>query len=145
MIYFQIGTLLTSLVVQVMIITSLTLATPLLDLFGPTGCDAFNFVTTAHNVLIVTGGFTMAIFRLICVQFQSYVNSLEGLMVRLMWIQFVIFLGGLISVFWGLKTYGSSSFTEFCNGYTTKVSKIIDFSKILSKMTLKTSMNLGCT
>ena len=119
--FLQIGTLLTSLVVKVMTITSLVMATPLIDLFGPTACDTYNLVTTAHNILIVTGGFFMALFRLLCIRFQCYVSSPERSMAKLMWTQFAIVLVSGIIFWWGLETYGSSNFFEFCRGYTTKV------------------------
>ena len=117
----QIGTLLTSLVMMVMTITSLVMATPLLDLLGPTTCDIYNFVTLIHNTLIVTGGFVMALFRLICIRFQSSVSTPERLMAKLMRLQLAIFSGVFISAWWGVNIYGSSNFYEFCRGYTTKV------------------------
>ena len=76
-----------------MTITSLMTATPLLDLYGPWACDAYYLCTVAHNTLVVTGGFFMALFRMLCVQFQSYVPSMVRMMVRLMWVQLATFLG----------------------------------------------------
>ena len=117
----QVGTLLTSIVTKVMTITSLIMATPLLDMYGPVACDAYFLFTCAHNSLAVTGGFAMALFRMLCVQFHSYVPSLERLMVKLMGVQLALFLGIWLTVYFAAIIYGSSSLFEFCNGYTTKV------------------------
>ena len=115
--------MLTSLVTKVMTITSLIMATPLLDMYGTLGCDVYFHFTIAHNILVVTGGFVMALFRMLCVRFHNYVPSLERLMHKLMWVQLVLFL-----VIWGtnvfvVDVYGSSNLSEFCNGYTTKVTQ----------------------
>ena len=104
-----------------MTITSLIMATPLLDLYGPLACDAYILFTAAHNILVVTGGFVMALFRLLCVQFQSHIRSLEKLMVKLTWIHLILFWAILITNYWGIIIYGSTTLSEFCNGYTTKV------------------------
>ena len=82
---FQIGTMLTSLVTKVMTITSLIMATPLLDMYGTLGCDVYFHFTIAHNILVVTGGFVMALFRMLCVRFDNYVPSLERLMLLKNW------------------------------------------------------------
>ena len=117
----QVGTLLTSLVTKGMTITSLIMATPLLDLYGPLACDVYFLFTVAHNTLVVTGGFAMALFRILCVQFYGYVPSLEKLMVQLMGVQLVLFLGIWLANYFAAIIYGSSNLFEFCNGYTTKV------------------------
>ena len=104
-----------------MTLTSLIMAVPLLDLFGPLGCDAFYLFTVAHNTLVVNGGFFMALFRMLCVQFQNYVPSLESLMVSLMKVQLAVTLSGFITAYVGALFYGSSNLFEFCNGYTTEV------------------------
>ena len=123
--FFQIGTLVTSLVTKVMTITSLIKATPLLNLYGPLACDAFYLITVAHNTLVVTGGFVMALFRMLCVQFHNHVLSLERLMLKLMWVQLVLFLVIWGTNFFAVDIYGSSNLSEFCNGYTTKVTKTV--------------------
>ena len=43
-----------------MTIISLTLATPILDLYGPNACDLYYGFLIAHNTLVATGGFFMA-------------------------------------------------------------------------------------
>ena len=75
----QVGTLVTSLVAKVMIITCLIMGIPILDLLGPLACEVFYIFTIAHNILIATGGFFMAVFRMLCVQFQNYVPSVKSL------------------------------------------------------------------
>ena len=102
----QVGTLLTSLVTKGMTITSLIMGTPLLDLYGPLACDVYFLFTVAHNTLVVTGGFAMALFRMLCVQFYGYVPSLEKLMVQLMGVQLVLFLGIWLANYFAAIIYG---------------------------------------
>ena len=67
----------------------------------------------------------MALFRMLCVQFHNHVLSLERLMLKLMWVQLVLFLVIWGTNFFAVDIYGSSNLSEFCNGYTTKVTKTV--------------------
>ena len=136
----QVGTLVTSLVAKVMIITCLIMGIPILDLLGPLACDVFYIFTIAHNILIATGGFFMAVFRMLCVQFQNYVPSLEKLMLMVMKVHLVTFLGTFMTGYVGAIFYGSSNLLEFCNGYTTKVILFFfSFKIMISKVILGSS------
>ena len=120
----QIGVLVTSLGMSVMTIGSLVMATPILEMFGSNACQVFYVTSVTHNVFMVINGWSMAVFRLICVRFQHYIRvSLEVLMTELMWVQFGCCFGHVFICWYAIHIYGSSSLFEFCNGYTTKVSK----------------------
>ena len=117
----QIGTLITGLVTNFMTISSLVLATSILDFYGPLACDMYFLIAITHNILMVTGGLAMALFRMICVQFQGYVSSMEKLMIRLMCMQYILAACMLMWTWTGVDTYGSSPAYEFGRGYTTKM------------------------
>ena len=72
----------------------------------------------------------MALFRILCIRYQAYFSSLGRLMVTLQWLQLALFLLVWITCYEAALYYGSSSFYEFCRGYTTKVRKLI-FYQIL--------------
>ena len=63
----------------------------------------------------------MALFRMLCIEFQNYIPALETLMACLMWLQLIIFVGFATVTGWAVTLYGSSGLYEFCRGYTTKV------------------------
>ena len=108
-----------------MTIISLTLATPILDLYGPNACDLYYGFLIAHNTLVATGGFFMALFRMLCVQFQSYIQSLEKLMVKLLWLQYMCSVGMWTLGWVAVDVYGSSNTFDFCRGYTTKMAHVL--------------------
>ncbi len=121
----QIGTLFTSLVTKFMTINSLIMATSILDLYGPSACEVYWAFLLAHNTLVATGGFTMALFRMLCVQFQSYIPSLEKLMVKLIWMQCALSIGVWNFSWIAADIYGSNNTFEFCRGYTTKMAHVL--------------------
>lgn len=77
----------------------------------------------------------MALFRLVCINFQRYVPSLEKLMVKLLWMQFAIMLGVSVVSLHTAQSYGSSNAHEFCRGYSTT------FTHVLMKMTTEEKEN----
>ena len=121
----QLGLLLTSLVTKFMTITSLIMATPILHLYGPVACDIYFLIAVAHNALGISGGFAMALFRMLCVQFQSFVSSMEKLMIKLMWMQYALAICILVTSWMALDIYGSSNIIEFARGYSTKMAHIL--------------------
>ena len=121
----QIGFLITSLVTKFMTITSLITATPILDLFGPQGCDVYLLLSVAHYALGLTGGYAMALFRMLCVQFHNYVSSMEKLMIKLIWMQYTLSICILVTSWKAVDVYGSSNLSEFMRGYSTKMAHIL--------------------
>lgn len=104
-------------------LTSLTTAMPIQQLI-PNGCQIFYGLTVAHNTLLVTGGFVMALFRVACI--NSWTNLSMGTLVdTLLCIQYV-WVGILLTGYYtSTQLYGSSSLLEFCHGYTTKMAHIL--------------------
>ena len=137
----QSGLLITSLVTQALTIISLITATSILDLYGPLACDFYFLITVTHNALLITGGLTMALFRLICIQFQGYFSSMENLMVNLMWIQYGLAACIMATTWLAADIYGSVSLYEFCRGYTTKMAHVLmqqtEENKALGKQALQ--------
>jgi len=136
----QFGLLITTLITQALTIISLITTTSILDLFGPLACEFYFLVTVTHNALVITGGLTMALFRLICIQFQGYFSSMENLMVNLMWIQYGLAACIVATTWLAANVYGSASLYEFCRGYTTKMAHILmqqtEETKVFGKQTL---------
>ena len=121
----QMGLLFTSLVTKFMTITSLIMATPILHLYGPLGFYMYLLFTVAHNALAISGGFTMALFRMLCVQFQIVSSSMEKLMIKLMWMQYTMWICILVTSAMAADIYGSSNIIEFARGYSTKMAHIL--------------------
>ena len=121
----QMGLLFTSLVTKFMTITSLIMATPILHLYGPLGFYMYLLFTVAHNALAISGGFTMALFRMLCVQFQIVISSMEKLMIKLMWMQYTMCICILVTSAMAADIYGSSNIIEFARGYSTKMAHIL--------------------
>ena len=63
----------------------------------------------------------MALFRMLCIEFQNNIPSLDTLMARLMWMQLGMIMGLASAAGWAITLYGSSNLYEFCRGSTTKV------------------------
>ena len=104
-------------------LTSLTTAMPIQQLI-PNGCQIFYGLTVAHNTLLVTGGFMMALFRVTCI--KSWINlSIATLVNILLCIQYVWVSILLTGYYTSTQLYGSSSLLEFCHGYTTKMAHIL--------------------
>ena len=118
----QIGLLLTSLGTKIGVIGSLMASTPMHDILGLKACEIFYITTVSHNTLLVVDGMAMALFRLLCVRFQEYLNiNVRRLATRMIWIQ-CVFIGVMLLGFWtAAELYGSNGLYEFCRGYTTKV------------------------
>ena len=121
----QMGCLLTSLVTKFMTIASLIMATPVLDLYGPLGFYMYLLFTVAHNALGISGEFTMALFRMLCVQFQIVISSMEKLMIKLMWMQYTMCICILVTSAMAADIYGSSNIIAFARGYSTKMAHIL--------------------
>ena len=121
----QMGCLLTSLVTKFMTIASLIMATPVLDLYGPLGFYMYLLFTVAHNALGISGEFTMALFRMLCVQFQSVISSMEKLMIKLIWMQLTLCICIVVTSGRAADIYGSSNIMDFARGYSTKMAHII--------------------
>jgi len=67
----------------------------------------------------------MALFRMLCINFQSRIPSLRKLMVRLIWAQYAVMLGICAVYLYAVSYYGSSNTYDFSRGYTTKMAHVI--------------------
>jgi len=67
----------------------------------------------------------MALFRMLCVQFQSYIPSLEKLMTQLLMMQLALSIGVWNFNWIAADIYGSNNTFEFCRGYTTKMAHVL--------------------
>ena len=121
----QIGFLITTLVIKFMTICSLIMATPILDLFGPQACDLYLLSGIANYAWNLTGGYTMALFRMLCVQFPYYVLSMEKLMTKLICMQYALSICILTTSWKAVEIYGSSNLSDFTRGYSTKMAHIL--------------------
>ena len=120
----QLGQLLTSFGFILLTLTSLMESTPIQDLI-PNGCQIFYCLTVAHNTLLVSGGFMMALFRMFCVKFSSRTINLSSMVHIILWIQYGLVIFLLIGYYYSTRLYGSSNLLEFCTGFTTKMAHIL--------------------
>ena len=67
----------------------------------------------------------MALFRMLCINFQNSIPSLKKLMVRLIWAQYVVMLGICGVYLYAISYYGSSDTYDFCRGFTTKMAHVL--------------------
>ena len=73
-------------------ILSIGFQTPLIEIFGSNGCHIFWFSNIVQYFLVAIGGFSMGLFRLICVfnnHFAMNVRSAWRLMKLIMTLQFI--------------------------------------------------------
>ena len=67
----------------------------------------------------------MALFRMLCVHFQSYISSMKKMMALLMLLQYVVSLGIYASFWTAIESFGSTLTHEFCRGYSTKMAQVL--------------------
>ena len=102
-------------------ITSIVGQISLYELFGQSGCNIFWLSDLMQAQFLVTGGFGMSVFRMICVENRVIQFTKERLVQIIHMIGLAIVICNVTLVFFGIMNAGweKNGMYQFCKDYGT--------------------------
>lgn len=108
-----------------MIVLSLAVGSTLESLITPAGCHFFWLTIIITTTVLTSGGFAMALFRVIVIKMEADIEEAKAIMMKIIGLEVIMVAGQVAGTGYGNYYSGAGLAQTFCSGHSSEMNKLI--------------------